>query len=121
MPKAKRVAGVGVEEIGQWAFFAAIILAILLGLVPEVFPAVGVATVLIVLGVIIGFINITARETSAFLIAAIALLLAGTAGLENLPVIGEFIGPILLNIATFVAPAAIIVALKAIVELAKKK
>jgi hypothetical protein len=62
-------------------------------------------------------LNISAKEVDNFLIAAIALLLTGAAGLDALPAIGAFIGPILLNIATFVAPAAVIVALKAVYEL----
>jgi hypothetical protein len=88
--------------------------------VTPLLPADTTALILVVLGLIVGFINIGVKETHDFLVAVIALLLAGTAGLGNLPAIGTYIGAILTNITTFVAPAAVIVALKAVWELARK-
>lgn len=107
------------EQIGHWSFILGVIIAILAGLLGAAY-AETVAMLLVVLGIIIGFLNISEKEVYNFLIAAIALLLTGAAGLETLPVIGTFIGPILTNIATFVAPAAVIVALKAVYELGKR-
>jgi len=108
-------------RVGEWAFIAGVLIAILTGAFGITLEAGTVASILVILGIIVGFLNITKREMTDFLVAALALLLAGSAGLEKLPLIGGIIGPILLNIATFVAPAVIIVALKAIYELAKKK
>ena len=112
------------KKIGEWAFILVVLIAIIAGIGQAAGALVGyeywISVILIILGLIIGFMNITEKETTSFLIATIALLLVGTAGLGDLPEIGPFIGPILLNIATAVAPAALIVALKAIVELAKK-
>ena len=108
------------EQIGHWSFILGVIIAIIAGL-----PILGteyagtIAMILVVLGIIIGFLNISAKEVYNFLIAAIALLLTGAAGLDVLPVVGEYIGPILSNISTFVAPAAVIVALKAVYQLGK--
>ena len=109
------------KNIGELSFIGGVILAILAGLVPTLIDAGTVATVLLILGVLVGFLNIAEKETGVFLVAAIALLLAGAAGLGNLPLIGVWIEPILTNIATFVAPAAVIVAIKAILDLASKK
>ena len=64
--------------------------------------------------------HVAGKETSDFLLASIVLLAAGSAGLENLPLLGGFIGPVMLHVSIFVAPAAFIVALKAVFELAKK-
>ncbi len=105
-------------ELGHWSFIAGVILAILAGLLGAAYADM-VAMVLVVLGLIVGFLNISEKEVSDFLIAAIALLLTGAAGLEALPVVGMYLGPILTNIATFVAPAVVIVALKAVYELGK--
>lgn len=121
MPKAKANLKT-VENVGEWSFIGGVILAILIGIVPSVFVAYSdlVAWVLIILGILVGLLNIKEKETQQFLLAAVALLITGgAAGLQNLPVVGNYIGPILINIATFVAPAAVIVALKAVYEIAK--
>ena len=109
------------EQIGHWSFILGVIIAIVAGLpILGVEYAETIVMILVILGVIIGFLNISEKEVYNFLIAAIALLLTGAAGLENLPAVGTYIGPILTNIATFVAPAAVIVALKAVYELGKR-
>ncbi len=120
MPKAK-VNTKTIESVGEWSFIGGVILAILIGIVPSAFASYAdlVAWVLIILGVLVGLLNIKEKETHEFLLATIALLIAGSAGLQNLPVIGAYVGPILTNIVTFVAPAAVIVSLKAVYEIAK--
>jgi len=108
------------KKLGHYAFLVGIVLAIIAGLF-ETAIAPSIATlILVLLGLIVGFLNITGKETTPFLIAAIALLAAGGARLD---VIGYGIGGIMVsiiqNISVFVAPAAIIVALKAIYALAQ--
>jgi uncharacterized membrane protein len=109
------------HRLGEFAFIVGILLAILVGLFSGSFNEVAISTVFIALGLIVGLLNITKKEMEKFLIASVALLLAGAAGLQNLPTIGKYIGPIFTNIATFVAPAVVVVALKAIYEIASKK
>ena len=108
------------EQIGHWSFILGVIIAMVAGLAGAAY-AEAAALLLVVLGIIVGFLNISERETTSFLVAAIALLLTGAAGLEKLPAIGSYLGPILTNISTFVAPAAVIVALKAVYELGKRR
>lgn len=112
------------ETIGQWTFILGVILAILVGLLGVLGVISGVYrdwtyVLLVVLGIIVGFLNISDKEVYDFLIAAIALMLSGAAGLGALPMIGGFVAPVLQNISVFVAPAAVIVALKAVYELGK--
>lgn len=106
-------------KLGHWSFILGVVIAIVAGIAGTAYGET-IAMVLVILGVIVGLLNISQKEISNFLIAAIALLLTGAAGLDSLPAIGSMIGPILTNIATFVAPAAVIVALKAVYELGKK-
>lgn len=113
------------QRIGEWAFFACVIIAVLGGIFA---PANGGMTLaLVILGIIVGVINITEKETTPYLIAAIALIAAGTAGFEVLDNItsilrvGTRVDSILRYIANFVAPAAVIVALKAIWGMTKSK
>ena len=111
------------EKVGEIAFFAMIIIAILAGLAGASGGAV--SAVLVVLGIIVGLLNVTEKETTPFLIAAIVLIVAGTVGFAAIDEIalgvGTIIDTIVANIATFVAPAAIIVALKAVYALASRK
>ncbi|MFH1751970.1 MAG: hypothetical protein ABH821_03480 [archaeon] len=108
------------EKIGEYAFIIGVILAIILGFIPIEYQGTA-ALVLVVLGLIVGFLNIGDKETKTFLIAAIALIAASTAGLQILPYVGEYVAMILLNIAAFVAPAAVIVALKTVYSMGKGK
>jgi len=112
------------ETIGQWSFIVGVLLAILVGLLGVVgmIPVAWLQwtpVLLVVLGILVGFLNISDKEVYDFLIAAIALMLSGAAGLDVLPTVGGIIAPILMNISTFVAPAAVIVALKAVYQLGK--
>jgi hypothetical protein len=74
---------------------------------------------LAVLGVIVGFLNIFGKDTHDFLLAGIAILLSATA-LNTIPLVGGLLKNILGYMASFVAAAMIVVALKALYETAKK-
>ena len=100
---------------GHWAFILGILLAIIAGLIPQLQTST-ITWILVLLGLIVGFLNVTITETQEFLIAAIALLLISSTG--ALPVLGTIIAVMLSNIVAFVAPAALIVALKAVYDLA---
>lgn len=113
------------SKVGDWAFIIGAVLAILAGFIPSI-PQV--LLILAILGLVVGFINVTGKETTAFLVAAIALLTAGAGGsiilqeIQAVPVtlFATYIGAILGNIVAFVAPAALVVALKEIYALASK-
>ena len=67
--------------------------------------------ILAILGVIVGFLNVTAEDTRGFLLAAIALTLSTTA-LNTLPIVGTAFSLVLPGVVAFVAGATIVVALK---------
>ena len=106
------------KRIGHYAFLVGVLLAVLAALVPAL-QVDWVIWALIIIGLIVGFMNITAKETTEFLVATIALMLVGSAGLEVIPTAGRIIGTILLNILAIVIPAALVVSLKAIYQLAQ--
>ena len=112
------------SKMGEWAFLIGVLIAIIAALFSLDERMAGwVTLLLVVLGLIVGFLNVTEKETTPFLVAAAALLLTGTTG-ESLSVIppealGSFLQRAVMQIAVFVTPAAIIVALKAIKALAK--
>ncbi len=118
------------DQIGGYAFLAGAVIAILLGLIMGFVPSMVLSYeallvfILVLLGLIVGFVNVRDKEINDFLLAAVALLLVGSA---NLAVVDGFIAPlgtalgkVVYYISVFVAPAALIVALKAIYDLGKK-
>ena len=110
------------KKLGEWAFIIGVLVAVVVSLFTVSDAVAGwLVLLLVVLGLIVGLLNVTEKETTPFLVAAAALLITGTAGgsLAIIPVIGGYLRDIVLNIAVFVAPAAIVVALKAIQSLAK--
>jgi uncharacterized membrane protein len=110
------------NKFGEIAFLAGVLIAILVGLFQMSVATGTLAIVLVLLGIIVGFLNISEKETTGYLVAAIALLAAsGASGFASLPMIGLYLAAMLGNIALFVAPAAVIVALKTVITLAKKK
>jgi hypothetical protein len=123
------------KKFGEWAFLVGILIALIIGLVVgDIHQLIedaksGKATgytgwavlLLVVLGLFVGLLNITEKESTSFLIASAALLLIGTAGetLVVIPVIGKPLVGIVKAISVFVVPATIVVALKSIKSLAK--
>lgn len=107
-------------KLGHWAFILGVVLAIILGLFPTLTETGTASVILVILGIIIGLLNVPEKETQTFLIAAIALMVGGAGGLDQLPSVGSWLGPILTNVVTIVAPAAVILGVKTVYDLAKK-
>ena len=82
------------KKIGEYAFLAGIAIAVLAGLVSGVTPtaiaayAAPISMLLVVLGIVVGLLNISEKETTAFLVAAIALVTAGTASFAAIDIAG---------------------------------
>ena len=108
------------QEIGSYAFIVGIAIAVIASVIT--LDAALVTGALVAIGVIVGFINVTEKETRDFLLAAVSVVIvsyfAGT-GFEAIPVIGTMLKNITIGIMTFVTPAVIIVALKQIWAIAK--
>lgn len=115
------------NSVGAWAFLIGVILAIIVGLSTTLLPfqwiteyTTQIYAILVLLGVIIGFMNVTGKDTPTFLIAGMSLVIVSKFGMDSVEgsLIGLEIGKI--AIATFGAllvlfvPATIIVALKTV-------
>src|SRR3989338_6789199 len=121
-------------KTGEWAYLVSVVIAVLAGIGAAAgFGASSwVAVLLVILGAVVGLLNISEKETTSFLVATIALIVAslgatvsGLAGafspLNVVPGLGTLINAIVANIAIFAAPAAVIVAVKAVMNLASRK
>ncbi len=109
------------KTLGHWAFLAGAAVAVLGGFFNSAVGDRAMLTALFALGIAVGLLNVTVRERSEFLLATVALILAGVVNLGLIPYIGVWLRTVLSNIVVFVVPAAVIVALKTIWVLANKE
>lgn len=123
------------RTIGSWLFLIGILIAVIVGLIVGAnwyTDAQGyVALILTILGFVVGVLSflavgtITQERVPTFLIAALMLVGIGAAGstnwFENLEVIGPYFTSIAGMLAVFVAPAAGILAIRAIWDAGKSE
>ena len=106
------------DRVGRYAFIVGVVVSLLAGFIAAnwIFP------VLTVLGLIIGLLNVTAKEIQSFLLAAVSLVIIAALGSDQIggiPEVGETLGRIYHALLAFVSPAALVVALKALIGVAK--
>ncbi len=115
--------------VSNWAFLIGAIVAVLVGIGQAAQAAYvanpWISVLLVVLGLVVGFLNIAAKETTSFLVAAIALVALGTAGLTTLdqiiPRLGTLLASTVQAFTFLVGAAAIVVAVKEVWALASGK
>ena len=90
------------NQLGKWAFIIGAVLAIVMGIGVGLGQAWGsnawLVLLLVILGLVVGFVNISMKEVQGFLIAALALLVANTANLARLDTLVPQLGGILAGI-----------------------
>jgi len=108
-------------KIGSWLFIIGVVIAVIAGFKPLTTLT---TSILIALGFIVGFINITAKETMPYLFTVLVLVFVADIGgnvLEKVDMIGPILNSILNAIIVFTIPATLIVSLKAIFAFASTK
>lgn len=110
------------QKIGHYSFIGGVIIAVVLGLVPA--STLGTAapwltSLLVIFGLIVGFLNVSGKETKDFMLVAVVLMIAayvagGTDTLGGVQTIGPYLAAIFSQILAFVVPATIVVGLKEI-------
>ena len=113
MPKAKG------NIVGAWAFLIGVILAVVLGIIGTEVTAGLWAIILVVLGIIIGLLNVGGSELKEFLLAGTALVIVSALGEQTLMEV-DYVGSILRALVILFVPATIVIALKAVFALAKR-
>ncbi len=110
--------------VGSWAFTIGVIVALLLGFV-SVGPAVDqwLAIALVIIGIAVGWLNVSGSETHQFLITSAILVFVSTAAVSSFSTLGGFFGGWLVsaftNLMTLFVPATVVVAIKAVFALAR--
>lgn len=110
----------GGNLLGAWAFLIGVILAVIFGFIAT---QLWVIWVLVILGIIVGLLNIADAEVQPFLIAGVILVIVSAfggsvfAGLQLLNT--AFLTNILNNMLMLFVPATVIVALKSVFSIAR--
>jgi hypothetical protein len=112
---ARKKTGSSAATLGRWSFLIGVVLSVLFGL----FSAGSwLSWLLVVLGLVIGLLNIDEKEVGAFLTAGTVLVLMGYLGGQTLESVA-YLSTILNNLLTLFVPATIVVAVKSVMALAK--
>ena len=109
--------------VGTWALILAIVASVMLALIETPY----LALVLVAIGFIVGFLNFEHEESVKFIVATVSMLIIATAllmtGFSRLeitaPVIALYLRRAAYNVIAVVAPAAFVLSLKALRELAE--
>jgi len=115
--------GISASSLGSLSFLFGAVIAILVGVVNPNSASTILTSLLILLGIIVGFLNVTTKESNSFLIATVSLVIVSALGgtvLGQVALIGNYLEGVLMSILTFVIPATIIVAIKSIYALAER-
>lgn len=107
-------------KIGRWAFIIGLVISILLGFLTFSYSSL----LLVILGLVVGFMNITEKEAQKFLIGVLALIVVGLAGLQAFAIWGTFYSwmqQVLTSFTAFVAASAVVVAIKVMLETAREE
>ena len=120
------------NSIGAWAFLTGVVLAIIIGLSTNLIsiPALTIYSkqiyaILVLLGIVVGFLNVTGKDTQTFLMAGTVLVIVSRFGMDGVTGsligigIGDAVSSVFGALIALFAPATIIVALKTVFSIAK--
>jgi hypothetical protein len=120
------------NRIGAWAFLIGVVLAIIIGLATTLIPFPALAAystqiyaILVMLGIVVGFMNVSGKESQTFLFAGAILVIVSKFGIESVTGtvigigVGDAVAAVFGALIALFAPATIIVALKTVFSIAK--
>jgi len=109
------------KKLGSWAFLAGVLLALVVGIWSYVSKTpldANWTIALVLIGIIVGLLNVTGKEVTSFLLSGAVLIIASTFGgalIQGMPILPAVFNALL---AIFV-PSTIVVAIKNVFSLAK--
>lgn len=120
------------NSVGAWAFLIGVVLAIIIGLSTSLFSiptltkySAQIYAILVILGLIIGFMNVAGKDSQTFLITGAILVIVSKFGMESITGsligigIGDLVSSVFAALLALFVPATIIVALKTVFSIAK--
>ncbi|MBR9701625.1 hypothetical protein GOV13_01760 [Candidatus Pacearchaeota archaeon] len=120
------------NSVGAWAFLVGVVLAILIGLSTTLLTIPALTTysaqiyaILVILGLVVGFMNVTGKDSQTFLYAGAILVVVSKFGMESVTGsligvgVGDMVSSVFAALLALFVPATIIVALKTVFSIAK--
>lgn len=109
------------RTFGSYAFIAGVLIAVVMGIAGTALQGaqIWLTSLLVILGLFVGFFNISRKETRDFLLTCTMLIVAAYAGnasgiLINVQFVGVYLSGVFAAVLTFVVPATIMASLKRI-------
>jgi hypothetical protein len=109
------------KKMGNWSFLAGVVIAILLGVAgPNLGGAqVWLNSLLVVLGIVVGYLNVSKKEAKDFALMATLLVVAAYAGnasgiLASVQLIGAWLAGVMGALLVFLVPATVVAVVKGI-------
>ena len=115
--------------LGAWAFLIGIILALAVGILSAGLGSLNavILAVLVVLGLIVGFVNVSGKEVNTFLMASVSLVIVSFMGAEGISGIrllnlniGNMVSSTLGALLVMLVPATIVVAIKSLFSISQR-
>ena len=115
--------------LGAWGFLVGIILALAVGIFSaKIGELEGTITgVLVILGLVVGFINVSPKDQNTFLMTAVSLVIvsfAGAAGISEIEFlnigIGKMVSSTLGALLVMLVPATIVIAIKSLFSISQR-
>ena len=120
------------NSVGAWAFLIGVILAVLIGLSTTLISipflvkySAQIYAILVILGLIVGFMHTSGRDSQTFMWAGTALVIVSKFGMDSVTGsligigIGDAVKSVFAALLALFVPATIIVALKTVFSMAK--
>lgn len=115
------------KRVGAYSFVVGVVIAVVLGLFTTYMrdTVTGIlVSVLVLLGLLVGLLNVSGKDTKEFLVvgtllAVVAYVGGDAANLGKIMYIGAYLAAVLKFVLAFVVPAVIVAALKDVWKLAK--
>lgn len=118
--RSRNVGGASSNQVGVWLFYAGIIIVVAASLLVQGPLPLMWAWTIGGMGLIIGLVNVTSKEVGAYLLAAIAFVLASSAlNATGFFSQATFLARFFNGIVLLVSPGVLVVALKALYDISK--
>jgi hypothetical protein len=132
LSKIKMVIKARENSVGAWAFLMGVVLAIIVGLSTSLLSipfldqyTSEIYSILMILGLLIGFVSIPGRDSQTFLWAGAILVIISRFGMDSIRGsfigigIGDAVSSVFAALLALFVPATIVVALKTVFSIAK--
>ena len=120
------------NSVGAWSFLIGVILAVIIGLFTTLLPipalveySAHIYGILVFLGLVVGYMISSGKDSQTFLIAGTIIIIAGKFGMDSVSGsligigLGDTVKSIFSALLALFVPATIIVALKTLFSIAK--